>query len=57
MRVKTRDSRALGKFLKNRRRWSSRVRVGIRIKESNKNKIFYQLNINYMMLISYMGPG
>ena len=22
-----------------------------------KTKKFYQLNINYMMLVSYMGPG
>ena len=56
MRVETRDSRALGKFLKNRGRWSSGVRAGRR-KELNKNKNFYQLNINYMMLVSYMGHG
>ena len=57
MRVETRDSRALDKFLKNRRRWSRGVRARRRRKELTKNKNFYQLNINYIMLVSYMGPG
>ena len=39
MKLETRDSRALGKFLKNRRRWSREIRVGR--KKKNEIKIIF----------------